>query len=148
MSKGRLQKMYSGDVQLVLWRRCSWLLLAVVDLACASVLFVCSFIGPSTVFGSSSKLANVEQWRCVTILRNHTGGKNTHWNTTSGQGQYMCWMHLSLRKMLLFLFYFLSCLSPSAATKLYRVPDVRYCVQIALILIKQLHSFICIVSLQ
>uniref|UniRef100_A0A8C6PD60 Protein HIRA n=1 Tax=Nothobranchius furzeri TaxID=105023 RepID=A0A8C6PD60_NOTFU len=30
-------------------------------------------IGPSTVFGSSSKLANVEQWRCVTILRNHTG---------------------------------------------------------------------------
>uniref|UniRef100_A0A3Q2UVC5 Protein HIRA n=1 Tax=Haplochromis burtoni TaxID=8153 RepID=A0A3Q2UVC5_HAPBU len=31
------------------------------------------FIGPSTVFGSSSKLANVEQWRCVTILRNHTG---------------------------------------------------------------------------
>ncbi|XP_053275944.1 protein HIRA isoform X1 [Pleuronectes platessa] len=32
-----------------------------------------AFIGPSTVFGSSSKLANVEQWRCVTILRNHTG---------------------------------------------------------------------------
>uniref|UniRef100_A0A6Q2Z5L4 Protein HIRA n=1 Tax=Esox lucius TaxID=8010 RepID=A0A6Q2Z5L4_ESOLU len=32
-----------------------------------------TFIGPSTVFGSSSKLANVEQWRCVTILRNHTG---------------------------------------------------------------------------
>ncbi|GLD73036.1 protein HIRA [Lates japonicus] len=27
-----------------------------------------AFIGPSTVFGSSSKLANVEQWRCVTIL--------------------------------------------------------------------------------
>ncbi|KAG9262018.1 protein HIRA [Astyanax mexicanus] len=32
-----------------------------------------AFIGPSTVFGSSSKLANVEQWRCVTILRSHTG---------------------------------------------------------------------------
>ncbi|KAF4074138.1 hypothetical protein AMELA_G00236070 [Ameiurus melas] len=32
-----------------------------------------AFIGPSTVFGSSSKLANVEQWRCFTILRNHTG---------------------------------------------------------------------------
>uniref|UniRef100_A0A672LGD6 Protein HIRA n=1 Tax=Sinocyclocheilus grahami TaxID=75366 RepID=A0A672LGD6_SINGR len=32
-----------------------------------------AFIGPSTVFGSSSKLANVEQWRCVMILRNHTG---------------------------------------------------------------------------
>ncbi|XP_062874027.1 protein HIRA [Trichomycterus rosablanca] len=32
-----------------------------------------AFIGPSTVFGSSSKLVNVEQWRCVTILRNHTG---------------------------------------------------------------------------
>ncbi|XP_014912340.1 protein HIRA [Poecilia latipinna] len=32
-----------------------------------------ALIGPSTVFGSSSKLANVEQWRCVTILRNHTG---------------------------------------------------------------------------
>ncbi|KAJ8286194.1 hypothetical protein GJAV_G00035610 [Gymnothorax javanicus] len=32
-----------------------------------------AYIGPSTVFGSSSKLANVEQWRCVTILRNHTG---------------------------------------------------------------------------
>lgn len=32
-----------------------------------------AFIGPSTVFGSSSKLANVEQWRCVTILRHHTG---------------------------------------------------------------------------
>ncbi|RXM93474.1 Protein HIRA, partial [Acipenser ruthenus] len=31
------------------------------------------YIGPSTVFGSSSKLANVEQWRCVTILRSHTG---------------------------------------------------------------------------
>lgn len=31
------------------------------------------FIGPSTVFGSSSKLANVEQWRCLTILRNHSG---------------------------------------------------------------------------
>lgn len=48
------------------------------DLAGASLMFVCRFIGPSTVFGSSSKLANVEQWRCVTILRNHTGGKNTH----------------------------------------------------------------------
>ncbi|MBN3314167.1 HIRA protein, partial [Atractosteus spatula] len=34
----------------------------------------CRYIGPSTVFGSSSKLANVEQWRCVTILRSHTGG--------------------------------------------------------------------------
>uniref|UniRef100_A0A3P9J0L2 Protein HIRA n=1 Tax=Oryzias latipes TaxID=8090 RepID=A0A3P9J0L2_ORYLA len=32
-----------------------------------------ALIGPSTVFGSSTKLANVEQWRCVTILRNHTG---------------------------------------------------------------------------
>ncbi|RVE68917.1 hypothetical protein OJAV_G00095980 [Oryzias javanicus] len=32
-----------------------------------------ALIGPSTVFGSSNKLANVEQWRCVTILRNHTG---------------------------------------------------------------------------
>uniref|UniRef100_A0A673H1L8 Protein HIRA n=1 Tax=Sinocyclocheilus rhinocerous TaxID=307959 RepID=A0A673H1L8_9TELE len=32
-----------------------------------------AFIGPSAVFGSSSKLANVEQWRCVMILRNHTG---------------------------------------------------------------------------
>uniref|UniRef100_A0A671S413 Protein HIRA n=1 Tax=Sinocyclocheilus anshuiensis TaxID=1608454 RepID=A0A671S413_9TELE len=32
-----------------------------------------AFIGPSTMFGSSSKLANVEQWRCVMILRNHTG---------------------------------------------------------------------------
>ncbi|KAG7264144.1 hypothetical protein CRUP_001655 [Coryphaenoides rupestris] len=32
-----------------------------------------AYIGPSTVFGSSSKLPNVEQWRCVTILRNHTG---------------------------------------------------------------------------
>ncbi|XP_077317773.1 protein HIRA isoform X2 [Lithobates pipiens] len=31
------------------------------------------YIGPSTVFGSSSKLANVEQWRCLTILRNHSG---------------------------------------------------------------------------
>lgn len=38
-------------------------------------LLLTSFIGPSTVFGSSSKLANVEQWRCVTILRNHTGGE-------------------------------------------------------------------------
>lgn len=37
--------------------------------------FLCRLIGPSTVFGSSNKLANVEQWRCVTILRNHTGGK-------------------------------------------------------------------------
>ncbi|XP_030647413.1 protein HIRA [Chanos chanos] len=32
-----------------------------------------TFIGPTTVFGSSSKLANMEQWRCVSILRNHTG---------------------------------------------------------------------------
>ncbi|XP_069476160.1 protein HIRA [Ambystoma mexicanum] len=32
-----------------------------------------AYIGPSTVFGSSSKLANVEQWRCVSILRSHTG---------------------------------------------------------------------------
>lgn len=39
------------------------------------ISFVCSYIGPSTVFGSSSKLANVEQWRCVMILRNHTGGE-------------------------------------------------------------------------
>ncbi|KAG8455923.1 hypothetical protein GDO86_001931 [Hymenochirus boettgeri] len=31
------------------------------------------YIGPSTVFGSSSKLANVEQWRCLTILRSHSG---------------------------------------------------------------------------
>lgn len=33
------------------------------------------YIGPSTVFGSSSKLTNVEQWRCVSILRSHSGGK-------------------------------------------------------------------------
>ncbi|XP_069071427.1 protein HIRA isoform X4 [Pleurodeles waltl] len=32
-----------------------------------------AYIGPSTVFGSSNKLANVEQWRCVSILRSHTG---------------------------------------------------------------------------
>ncbi|XP_012510425.1 PREDICTED: protein HIRA isoform X3 [Propithecus coquereli] len=32
-----------------------------------------TYIGPSTVFGSSGKLANVEQWRCVSILRNHSG---------------------------------------------------------------------------
>lgn len=32
-----------------------------------------AYIGPSNVFGSSSKLANVEQWRCVSILRSHTG---------------------------------------------------------------------------
>ncbi|XP_008167012.3 protein HIRA isoform X3 [Trachemys scripta elegans] len=32
-----------------------------------------AYIGPSTVFGSSSKLANVEQWRCVSILRSHSG---------------------------------------------------------------------------
>ncbi|XP_074062564.1 protein HIRA isoform X2 [Macrotis lagotis] len=32
-----------------------------------------TYIGPSTVFGSSSKLANVEQWRCVSILRSHSG---------------------------------------------------------------------------
>lgn len=38
-------------------------------------LLLCRLIGPSTVFGSSNKLANVEQWRCVTILRNHTGGE-------------------------------------------------------------------------
>ncbi|KAM8961120.1 protein HIRA isoform 2-T2 [Pelodytes ibericus] len=31
------------------------------------------YIGPTTVFGSSSKLTNVEQWRCLTILRNHSG---------------------------------------------------------------------------
>ncbi|OCT56259.1 hypothetical protein XELAEV_18000384mg [Xenopus laevis] len=31
------------------------------------------YIGPSTVFGSSSKLANVEQWRCLSILRSHSG---------------------------------------------------------------------------
>uniref|UniRef100_H3B513 Protein HIRA n=1 Tax=Latimeria chalumnae TaxID=7897 RepID=H3B513_LATCH len=31
------------------------------------------YIGPSTVFGSSNKLANVEQWRCITILRSHSG---------------------------------------------------------------------------
>uniref|UniRef100_A0A8C5PCA1 Protein HIRA n=1 Tax=Leptobrachium leishanense TaxID=445787 RepID=A0A8C5PCA1_9ANUR len=31
------------------------------------------YIGPSTVFGSSSKLTNVEQWRCLNILRSHTG---------------------------------------------------------------------------
>ncbi|XP_075072457.1 protein HIRA [Mixophyes fleayi] len=31
------------------------------------------YIGPSTVFGSSNKLANVEQWRCHSILRNHSG---------------------------------------------------------------------------
>ncbi|KAB0406858.1 hypothetical protein E2I00_006181, partial [Balaenoptera physalus] len=31
------------------------------------------YIGPSTVFGSSGKLANVEQWRCVSILRSHSG---------------------------------------------------------------------------
>uniref|UniRef100_A0A8C6XMT8 Protein HIRA n=1 Tax=Naja naja TaxID=35670 RepID=A0A8C6XMT8_NAJNA len=32
-----------------------------------------AYIGPSTVFGSSSKLANVEQWRCVSVLRSHSG---------------------------------------------------------------------------
>ncbi|XP_074868862.1 protein HIRA isoform X2 [Carettochelys insculpta] len=32
-----------------------------------------AYIGPTTVFGSSSKLANVEQWRCVSILRSHSG---------------------------------------------------------------------------
>uniref|UniRef100_A0ACB8FZ02 Uncharacterized protein n=1 Tax=Sphaerodactylus townsendi TaxID=933632 RepID=A0ACB8FZ02_9SAUR len=32
-----------------------------------------TYIGPSTVFGSSNKLANVEQWRCVSILRRHSG---------------------------------------------------------------------------
>ncbi|KAM3826358.1 protein HIRA isoform 3-T3 [Vipera latastei] len=32
-----------------------------------------AYIGPSTVFGSSSKLANIEQWRCVSILRSHSG---------------------------------------------------------------------------
>ncbi|KFO93710.1 Protein HIRA, partial [Buceros rhinoceros silvestris] len=32
-----------------------------------------AYIGPSTVFGSSSKLSNVEQWRCVSILRSHSG---------------------------------------------------------------------------
>uniref|UniRef100_A0A670JJD5 Protein HIRA n=1 Tax=Podarcis muralis TaxID=64176 RepID=A0A670JJD5_PODMU len=32
-----------------------------------------AYIGPSTVFGSSSKLANVEQWRCLSILRSHSG---------------------------------------------------------------------------
>ncbi|NWV57631.1 HIRA protein, partial [Daphoenositta chrysoptera] len=32
-----------------------------------------AYIGPSTVFGSSSKLTNVEQWRCVSILRSHSG---------------------------------------------------------------------------
>ncbi|XP_053326873.1 protein HIRA isoform X2 [Spea bombifrons] len=31
------------------------------------------YIGPSSVFGSSSKLTNVEQWRCLTILRSHSG---------------------------------------------------------------------------
>uniref|UniRef100_A0A6I8MXS9 Protein HIRA n=1 Tax=Ornithorhynchus anatinus TaxID=9258 RepID=A0A6I8MXS9_ORNAN len=32
-----------------------------------------TLMGPSTVFGSSSKVANVEQWRCVSILRSHSG---------------------------------------------------------------------------
>ncbi|KAM9194768.1 protein HIRA isoform 2-T2 [Dugong dugon] len=32
-----------------------------------------TYIGPSTVFGSSGKLSNVEQWRCVSILRSHSG---------------------------------------------------------------------------
>uniref|UniRef100_A0A8B9Y2Z3 Protein HIRA n=1 Tax=Bos mutus grunniens TaxID=30521 RepID=A0A8B9Y2Z3_BOSMU len=32
-----------------------------------------TYIGPSTVFGSGGKLANVEQWRCVSILRSHSG---------------------------------------------------------------------------
>ncbi|EPY87007.1 hypothetical protein CB1_000281003 [Camelus ferus] len=31
------------------------------------------YIGPSTVLGSSGELANVEQWRCVSILRSHSG---------------------------------------------------------------------------
>nr|XP_042134034.1 protein HIRA-like [Peromyscus maniculatus bairdii] len=31
------------------------------------------YIGPSTVFGSRGELANVEQWRCVSILRSHSG---------------------------------------------------------------------------
>nr|XP_045374018.1 protein HIRA [Camelus bactrianus] len=32
-----------------------------------------TYIGPSTVLGSSGELANVEQWRCVSILRSHSG---------------------------------------------------------------------------
>ncbi|XP_057601425.1 protein HIRA isoform X3 [Hippopotamus amphibius kiboko] len=32
-----------------------------------------TYIGPSTVFGSGGKLASVEQWRCVSILRSHSG---------------------------------------------------------------------------
>uniref|UniRef100_A0A8C2X9H5 Protein HIRA n=1 Tax=Cyclopterus lumpus TaxID=8103 RepID=A0A8C2X9H5_CYCLU len=48
-----------------------------------------AFIGPSTVFGSSSKLANVEQWRCVTILRNHTGG-NAHAHTHTHCKKHNC----------------------------------------------------------
>ena len=32
-----------------------------------------TYIGPGTVLGSSGKLANVEQWRCVSILRSHSG---------------------------------------------------------------------------
>ncbi|XP_059118424.1 protein HIRA-like [Peromyscus eremicus] len=32
-----------------------------------------TYLGPSTVFGSSGELANVEQWRCVSILRSHSG---------------------------------------------------------------------------
>lgn len=41
------------------------------------------YIGPSTVFGSSGKFANVEQWRCVSILRSHSGGK---WAALGGRG--------------------------------------------------------------
>nr|KAF6465419.1 histone cell cycle regulator [Rousettus aegyptiacus] len=37
------------------------------------IAFSHRYIGPSTVFGSSGKLANVEQWRCVSILRSHSG---------------------------------------------------------------------------
>lgn len=40
-----------------------------------TVSILIRYIGPSTVFGSSSKLTNVEQWRCVSILRSHSGGK-------------------------------------------------------------------------
>ncbi|MEJ1283372.1 histone cell cycle regulator [Cricetulus griseus] len=47
-----------------------------------------TYIGPSTVFGSSGKLANVEQWRCVSILRNHSGADDRSlkvWRTLDWQ---------------------------------------------------------------
>ena len=33
--------------------------------------------GSSTVFGSSGTVVNIEQWRCVHVLRGHTGGNDS-----------------------------------------------------------------------